>query len=853
MFEEENSLSRNCLALQALPIFSLPYSQSDMADHHSTFTLASPFSSEFPPLCRTMRTESFEASDNEDFATSHQTAQNLKNCGLHPSTSPNNWVFHSPPSSVSVASPSLLNGAGFGNDRSDNLVSSPTLCNGNSGVRRSLTFSESHDSFLSSDDCPDAVPNICSTFNPDVSDHLLEFVLRLTDTPPECHRLERCMTEDAINPRRTSSVSTLLDDLPLCLGSGKSLDSFSNQFDSSLFSSDSHDGTQCMNLYTPGASSSSNNYSRTDATCRSTLSLISNTGSFTTAASTPSGTPTWSQDLSTPSGVVKNQSSSLQEPSLLDNRLLCSPLSGGSETPKGTIEDLLSDDDSVGRRDNYFQTGFLRLVDSEDPLPLRTVSKSELIAGSGCSNRTSDSLPFQASPQSRASLGLRHLHSSASQPTNCFIQAAAGGDDDYTRGSSQPGGSGGSNYRGFNEGNWEENRDRNNHRERSSNGGINKGLTDFYSFAYASKRWQNLNVVLPLFIPHGVIAVIRSTGENTYVFPDQYPASQLLFSGSGKICDMWSTYLRLRVAVIHKCPEFLVPRVAQVFNSVLASLPKFSEPIHLRCAGMVKHSIQLRSSGGLTYRYDTIGQISNAADQDKMRVLFEGLQNVMSSVNHYLAREMEDVFRSLQGRNEIDDSNIGEPNRNPKCGLEFRFSPCKELKIAIREGTVCDCAGVDSMIAGGGASSMSAWAQQFVVENLIVGELRLERDKTSETQLDPFFLPHAEVKTRMISKDLDGNPARISFVDPAVYPEYYRPRVEYAIGLTPLQAAEQLVGATHSSLAKLLPSGMSSLTTTTSQSLHIPGLPQLFGGSSSVPVTPYYGERNNSMTGGKII
>lgn len=391
---------------------------------------------------------------------------------------------------------------------------------------------------------------------------------------------------------------------------------------------------------------------------------------------------------------------------------------------------------------------------------------------------------------------------------------------------------------------------------------IPPSVTDWYSLAYASKRWQNLNVVLPLFIPHGVIAVIRSTGENTYVFPDERPASQLLFSGAGRVCDMWSSYLRLRVAVIHKCPEFLVPRVAQVFNDRLADLPKFSSPIRLRCSGLVKHTIQLRSSGGLTYRYDTIGQVCDVEGKKKMRVIFDALQEVLNEVNNNIAREVEDMMRVIHDGNSFRNRNVTGENANhyaayceeasrsatvgstpldcnpvtflddysarqmpgavattagaacwprSKCGLEFRFSPCKELKIAIREGTLCDCAGVDSMIAGGGASSMSCWAQQFSVDNLMVGEVRLERDKTSETQLDPFFLPEHEIKTRMITKDLGKHPARVCFVHPSVYPRLYRPPVEYTLNLTPFQAAEKLCGATHRPLARMLPNGLASL------------------------------------------
>lgn len=386
---------------------------------------------------------------------------------------------------------------------------------------------------------------------------------------------------------------------------------------------------------------------------------------------------------------------------------------------------------------------------------------------------------------------------------------------------------------------------------------LNKAL-DINFLSYTSRRWQNLNVVLPLFIPHGIVAILRTIGENTYVFSDKYPASQLLFSGAGKICDMWSTYLRLRVAVIHKCPEFMVPRVAQVFNEKLATLPKFASPIHLHCSGIVKHTIQLRSSGGLTYRYDTIGQFRDGDDKKKMQLLFCALQGVLNEVNTTVAKEADEILKKLQiweaeraresasnfpcDSEETNDlrhyvfdvcnkwtsneyttnsfhKNFKSPSMSPsfdtrsipKCELEFRFSPCKELKIPIREGSLCECAGVDSLVAGGGASSMSSWAQQFSVDNLILGEIRLERDKTSETQLDPFFLPENEVRTRLISKDIKKNPARVCFVDPSVYPSQYRPPVEYSLNSSPFEAAEKLCGATHYTLAQLLPRGLTSI------------------------------------------
>eukprot|EP01071_Lankesteria_metandrocarpae_P007345 Lankesteria_metandrocarpae@DN4651_c0_g1_i1.p1 len=310
------------------------------------------------------------------------------------------------------------------------------------------------------------------------------------------------------------------------------------------------------------------------------------------------------------------------------------------------------------------------------------------------------------------------------------------------------------------------------------------------------KRWQNLNIVFPLFVPGGTVVTTKHTGENTYVFPDSMPGAQLLFSSVGRVCDTWASYLRLRVAVIQKCPEFLVPQVVGHFNTILGEVPRFNEPVTLRCAGIGKHTINNRNNAvGPTYRYDTIGQTLRSEDKDKMKAIFEQLGKLCEKVNDDLVKDLKRLLLSATGDSQSD-----------ACGLKFKYSPCVDLKISVREGSPCESHAIDSLIASGSGFA-SPWSQQFAVEEVGISEIRVERDKAPEVQRDPFFQSDSSpINTRAMSRAFDGKPARVVLVHNTAPPP-----VENRTFRSAYEAGKAIYGCTYYTLGSLLQTGRASL------------------------------------------
>lgn len=262
-----------------------------------------------------------------------------------------------------------------------------------------------------------------------------------------------------------------------------------------------------------------------------------------------------------------------------------------------------------------------------------------------------------------------------------------------------------------------------------------------------SRRWHNLNVTLPLYIAHGtIITTDAAEGTNTYLFSRSNEAAErLLFSSNGQVANIWATCIRLRIAVLHKCPEQAVSAVASAFNDHLEDF-RLAGPITLKCRGLVKHKIQLRASGGVSFRYDTVADFETEEDHQRLRLLIQRLSVLKSKLKHF-----------------------GEQ------GIELRFSPCKELKIAVREGdTPCPDPIIDSQIAGG-AAAMGPWISQHAVNGLTANEVRLEIDKSTNVHIDP-ALPLLKC-SKELCKDKRGNWARCVFSPnvalPNVIPNFF--------------------------------------------------------------------------------
>lgn len=282
-------------------------------------------------------------------------------------------------------------------------------------------------------------------------------------------------------------------------------------------------------------------------------------------------------------------------------------------------------------------------------------------------------------------------------------------------------------------------------RSGSSSSGCSTGVFSSCSSGVAppvvpTRRWHNLNVTLPLYIAHGTI-MTNSDGTNTYLFPPSAIGERFLFSAAGQVANVWASCIRLRIAVVHKCPEHLVPAVATAFAEHLQDF-KLPGPIALKCRGVVKHKIQLRASGGVTFRYDTVADFETDEDHQRLKLLTQRLAR------------LKNLLRTFGDQ-----------------GIELRFSPCKELKIAVREGdTPCQDPFIDSQI-GGGAAAMGPWVSGHKVNGLVASEVRLEVDKSTAVHLDPCFPKELGVQCcKELCRDKFGNYARRVFVPKLIIP-----------------------------------------------------------------------------------
>eukprot|EP01053_Blabericola_migrator_P002978 Blabericola_migrator_1__2977@NODE_185_length_11802_cov_66_327567_g160_i0_p2_GENE_NODE_185_length_11802_cov_66_327567_g160_i0NODE_185_length_11802_cov_66_327567_g160_i0_p2_ORF_typecomplete_len625_score94_86DUF294_C/PF10335_9/0_28_NODE_185_length_11802_cov_66_327567_g160_i033335207 len=304
----------------------------------------------------------------------------------------------------------------------------------------------------------------------------------------------------------------------------------------------------------------------------------------------------------------------------------------------------------------------------------------------------------------------------------------------------------------------------------SSNGFFTNGSTPSIS------RWRNIDVSFPVFIPSGQLHLGEPGDkiESTYSFED--PVLQSTFGPT--ILDLFSagspsdggltpaTMLRTRVAVIHKCPDFLVSRMAQLFNEIVSSqCPFLDQPITLNCTRISRCSVPTRGQQGsmasgtdCQERIEALVSPATAADEKGLLKVSSLLWCLADVINNKLASMVSDFYsrlpHSVLNRRSVPEDLYNPSTRN--VGLEFRFAPSKQMKIVLAQR--------------GLPHTSSLMVKKIDVPAQVqLCEIRLEQDRRSDKEWDPLFLEkistHIPTK-KILRDDANGNMGRAVFVTP---------------------------------------------------------------------------------------
>ncbi|KAH0477362.1 MAG: uncharacterized protein KVP18_003596 [Porospora cf. gigantea A] len=255
-----------------------------------------------------------------------------------------------------------------------------------------------------------------------------------------------------------------------------------------------------------------------------------------------------------------------------------------------------------------------------------------------------------------------------------------------------------------------------------------ESIRDLHSLQWNILRWQNVNVTLPVLIPKGII--LCNDTSNSYIFPGSAVSELFLFSKAAGLCDVWASRLRVRLAVIHKCPLVFIPRVAKMFSDTFKDFGSCGTPLRLTAHAISRHLIFSRNNQSAN-RYDT--EICCASDEDCVLLLslkdaLGRLQRAIHDVIREDTRMLKECVRFLGGNTDMETDG----------DVEFRFPPCEKMKMVLREGApVCAWDEDDSIV--GGVGNMSPFASQFVADGLFATEVRLEKERRGAVDADPLF------------------------------------------------------------------------------------------------------------------
>lgn len=109
---------------------------------------------------------------------------------------------------------------------------------------------------------------------------------------------------------------------------------------------------------------------------------------------------------------------------------------------------------------------------------------------------------------------------------------------------------------------------------------------------------HDLILCMPLSIPDGKIRVTKDAGDNFYDFPDENLNSQLLFSNTKGVCDVWASFLQVRLGMVHNVATQDIVRVVEGFNDIMSETGSEwggpTEPlgaIEMQCVGLFETAL----------------------------------------------------------------------------------------------------------------------------------------------------------------------------------------------------------------------------------------------------------------------
>lgn len=282
-------------------------------------------------------------------------------------------------------------------------------------------------------------------------------------------------------------------------------------------------------------------------------------------------------------------------------------------------------------------------------------------------------------------------------------------------------------------------------------------------------RWRNIDVTFPILLPTGHLCVSNDQDiqkmEVLYSFED--PDLQSVFGSP--VLELFSagdpaqggltpaSLLRTRVAVIHKCPDFLVSKMSQLFHELISSqCPVLDEPITLSCTRVSRCSVPYSRQSNGSQSGDRVdcherieALVSPATPQDEKRLLKVSslLWTLADVINTRLANVVSSFYsrlpQSLLHKRSVPEDLYNSATR--KVGLEFRFAPSKQMKIVLAQRSL--------------HQPSSLLVKRVDVSGIQLCEIRLEQDRCLDKEWDPLLLQQGSVyvPTKRILRDEAGN------------------------------------------------------------------------------------------------
>lgn len=264
-------------------------------------------------------------------------------------------------------------------------------------------------------------------------------------------------------------------------------------------------------------------------------------------------------------------------------------------------------------------------------------------------------------------------------------------------------------------------------------------------------HWRNIDVTCPILIPEGSLMVIPSSLDQqslnsstfyqfndnptiTDIFGSCWPGQNSINTSTQTPMDnlVSSSMLRTRLAVIHKCPDLLVPKLSEVrpingshklihqlFSETIKRLcPLFEHPIQFVCERISRCYVV--SNDEFQERIEALIRPASGHDDQKLVQVSAVLNQFASIINLELKPILAEFYQRLPNEKRI---NIPEDLfKTPgTAALEFRFAPNKQMKIPLASRQV--------------TKPKSLCQKQVGIKGLEVAEIRLEFDRKCQKQV----------------------------------------------------------------------------------------------------------------------